>query len=171
MKTHSGTLDGSGLRVAIVASRFNDAIVANLVAGAHDRLVRLGVDDDAIELARVPGAFEIPLAAKVLAESARFDAVICLGAVIRGATAHFDHVAGQAASGCAKVGVETGVPVMFGVLTTDTIEQALERSGAKAGNIGSDAAESAIEMINVLDRKSTRLNSSHTDIPRMPSSA
>jgi len=150
MKTHSGTLDGSGLRIAMVASRFNDAIVGNLVAGAHDRLVRLGVDDDAIELVRVPGAFEIPLAAKVLAESARFDAVICLGAVIRGATAHFDHVAGQASSGCAKVGIETGVPVMFGVLTTDTIEQALDRSGAKAGNIGSDAAESAIEMINVL---------------------
>jgi len=150
MKTHSGTLDGSGLRIAIVASRFNDAIVANLVAGAHDRLVRLGVDDDTIELVRVPGAFEIPLAAKVLAESARIDAVICLGAVIRGATAHFDHVAGQAASGCARVGAETGVPVMFGVLTTDTIEQALERSGAKAGNIGSDTAESAIEMINVL---------------------
>lgn len=150
MKTYSGTLDGSGLRIAIVASRFNDAIVANLVAGAHDRLVRLGVDDDAIELVRVPGAFEIPLAAKVLAESARFDGVICLGAVIRGATAHFDHVAGQAASGCARVGAETGVPVMFGVLTTDTIEQALERSGAKAGNIGIDAAESAIEMINVL---------------------
>jgi len=150
MKTYSGSLDGRGLRIAMIASRFNNAIVANLVAGAHDRLLRLGVDDDAIELVWVPGAFEIPFAAKVLAESVRFDSVICLGAVIRGATAHFDHVAGQAASGCARVGVETGVPVIFGVLTTDTIEQALERSGAKAGNIGSDAAESAIETINVL---------------------
>jgi len=150
MKTHSGVLAGADLRIAIVASRFNDAIVSNLVNGALDRLTRLGVDDDTIELAWVPGALEIPIAAKAMAESGRFDAVLCLGAVIRGATPHFEHVASQVTSGCASVGLETGVPIIFGVLTTDTIEQALERAGTKAGNKGSDAAEAAIEMAQVL---------------------
>ncbi len=150
MKTHNGMLNGAGLHIAIVAARFNDAIVTNLVSGAHDRLLRLGVDDDEIEIAWVPGAFEIPLAARALAQTGRFDAVLCLGAVIRGATPHFDHVAGQAAAGCAKAGFETGVPTIFGVLTTDTIEQAIERAGTKAGNKGSDTAEAAIEMAQVL---------------------
>lgn len=150
MKIHSGPLNGSGLRIAIVAARFNDAIVSNLVDGAQDRLTRLGVDNEAIELAWVPGAFEIPIVAKQLAECGRFDAVICLGAVIRGATPHFDFVAGQAASGCASIALETGVPVIFGVLTTDTIEQALERAGTKAGNKGVDAAEAAIETAQIL---------------------
>ncbi len=150
MNVHSGALNGSGLRIAIVAARFNDAIVSNLVDGAHDRLTRLGVDDDAIELAWVPGAFEIPIVAKQLADSGRFDAVVCLGAVIRGATPHFDYVAGHAASGCASVAIESGIPTIFGVLTTDSIEQALERAGTKAGNKGADAAEAAIETVQVL---------------------
>jgi 6,7-dimethyl-8-ribityllumazine synthase len=150
MRIHEGQLNGSGLRVGIVAGRFNEAIVANLVRGARDRLRRLGVDDAAIELAWVPGAFEVPIVAKAMADSARVDAVICLGAVIRGATAHFDYVAGQAAAGCAAVGRETGIPVIFGVLTTDTIEQAVERAGSKSGNKGADCAEAAIEMVHVL---------------------
>ncbi|MFQ5556776.1 MAG: 6,7-dimethyl-8-ribityllumazine synthase [Acidimicrobiales bacterium] len=150
MKTHTGALAGTGLRIAIVASRFNDAIVTDLVAGARSRLQRLGVDDDETELVWVPGAFEIPAAAKAMAATGRFDAVVCLGAVIRGATPHFDQVAAQAAAGCARVGLDTGVPTIFGVLTTDTIEQALERAGTKAGNKGEDAAEAAVEMVNVL---------------------
>jgi 6,7-dimethyl-8-ribityllumazine synthase len=150
VKTHSGILNGTDLRIAIVAGRFNDAIVSNLVDGAQDRLIRLGVDDESIELVWVPGAFEIPMTAKALARSGRFDAVLCLGAVIRGATPHFDHVAGQVAAGCATVGVETGVPTIFGVLTTDTIEQALERAGIKAGNKGAEAADAGVEMIHVL---------------------
>jgi 6,7-dimethyl-8-ribityllumazine synthase len=149
VKTYSARLDGSGLRVGIVAARFNDAIVSNLVDGAHDRLSRLGVADDDIALVWVPGAFELPMAAKALAETGTVDAIACLGAVIRGATPHFDYVAGQAAAGCSRVGLETGVPTIFGVLTTDTIEQALERAGTKAGNKGSDAADAAVEMANL----------------------
>ena len=150
MKTHNGALTGADLHIAIVAARFNDAIVSNLIDGALDRMVRLGVDDNTIELAWVPGAFEIPVAAKAFAETGRFDAVLCLGAVIRGATPHFDHVANQVASGCASVGLETGIPTVFGVLTTDTIEQALERAGTKSGNKGADTAQAAVEMANVL---------------------
>jgi len=150
MKTLEGTLIASGLTIAIVLSRFNSLIGDRLLEGALDTLKRHGVSDDKITLARVPGAFEIPLAASELAKSGSYDAVICLGAVIRGATAHFDYVAGPMASNLASIGVDTGVPVLFGVLTTDTIEQALERAGTKAGNKGADVAAAAIEMANLL---------------------
>ncbi len=143
------TLHGSGLRVSIVAARFNDAIVRELVYGAHDMLMRLGVGDDDIDLTWVPGAFELPMVAKLRAGSG-VDAVICLGAVIRGATPHFDYVCSQAASGIAAAGIDTGVPVIFGVLTTDTIDQAVERAGTKSGNKGSDAALAAVEMAGLI---------------------
>jgi 6,7-dimethyl-8-ribityllumazine synthase len=150
MTTYEGRLDAAGLRIAIVVSRFNETITRQLLEGARDCLRRHGADDRALVVAWVPGAFEIPLAAQRLARSGQFDAVICLGAVIRGATAHFEHVAGQAAAGVARVALETGIPVTFGILTTDTIEQALERSGIKAGNKGFDAAMAAMEMANLL---------------------
>ena len=149
MREHTVTLDGGGLRIAIVAGRFNDAIVRNLVDGAADMLRRHGVADDDIQLVWVPGAFEVPQAARMLAVAGTVDAVVCLGAVIRGATPHFDYVAGECASGVARVTAETDVPCIFGVLTTDTIEQALERAGTKAGNKGGDAAVAAIEMANL----------------------
>lgn len=136
-------------RFAIVAGRFNGFIVEPLVQGARDALVRHGVDDDAIDLVRVPGAWEIPLAAQRLAQSGEYAAVIALGAVIRGATPHFDYVAGEAAKGLAAAAAGSGVPVSFGVLTTDTIEQAIERAGTKAGNKGADAALAALEMANL----------------------
>jgi 6,7-dimethyl-8-ribityllumazine synthase len=150
MTTLLGSLDGAGLRMGIVCSRFNEFIVNALLDGAHRGLVRHGVADDAIDVAWVPGAFEIPLAAATMARSQRYDAVITLGAVIRGATAHFDYVAGQAAAGIQRVSLETGVPVLFGVLTVDTIEQAIERAGTKAGNKGEQAATDAIEMARLL---------------------
>lgn len=150
MKTHEGTLIGRGLRFAIVLSRFNSLIGDRLLEGALDTLRRHGVSEEDVTLVRVPGAFEIPVAASELAKTGTFDAVICLGAVIRGATAHFDYVAGPMASGLASIAVTTGVPVLFGVLTTDTIEQALERAGTKAGNKGADVAAAAIEMANLL---------------------
>ncbi len=150
MKTHEGSLVGTGLRIAIVASRFNDFIVSKLVDGAIDGLRRHGVDDDGIELARVPGAFEIPLVASRLAAREDFDAVICLGAVIRGATPHFDYVCAEVSKGIAHASLRTGKPVIFGVVTTETIEQAVERSGTKGGNKGFDAALSAIESANLL---------------------
>ncbi len=150
MKTHEGTLIATGLRFGIVLSRFNSLIGDRLLEGALDTLRRHGASDDDITLARVPGAFEIPLAASAMANSQAHDAVICLGAVIRGATAHFDYVAGPLASGLAALAVQTGVPILFGVLTTDTIEQALERAGTKAGNKGADVAAAAIEMANLL---------------------
>ena len=150
MKTHEGLLTAQGLRFAIVLSRFNSLIGDRLLEGARDTLRRHGASDDDVVLARVPGAFEIPLVASEMAKTGRYDAVICLGAVIRGATAHFDYVAGPLASGLASIAVETGVPVLFGVLTTDTIEQALERAGTKAGNKGADVAAAAIEMANLL---------------------
>lgn len=140
----------SGLRFAVVLSRFNSLVGDRLLEGALDTLRRHGAADDDITLARVPGAFEIPLVASEMAKVGTFDAVICLGAVIRGATAHFDYVAGPLASGLANIAVQTGVPVLFGVLTTDTIEQALERAGTKAGNKGADVAAAAIEMANLL---------------------
>lgn len=143
------TLNGTGLRISIVAARFNDAIVRQLVHGAHDTLLRLGVADNDIDLTWVPGAFELPMVAKLRAE-ASVDAVICLGAVIRGATPHFDYVCSQAASGVAAVSVSTGVPTIFGVLTTDTIDQAVERAGTKSGNKGADAAMAAVEMARVI---------------------
>ena len=150
MKTLEGNLTATDLTIAIVQSRFNSLIGDRLLEGALDTLRRHGVSDDGVTLARVPGAFEIPLAASMLAKSGNYDAVICLGAVIRGATAHFDYVAGPMASNLASIAVETGVPVLFGVLTTDTIEQALERAGTKAGNKGADVAAAAIEMANLL---------------------
>ena len=136
-------------RFAIVAGRFNGFVVEPLVAGACDALVRHGVKDDNIELIRVPGAWEIPLAAQKAAASGKYAAVIALGAVIRGATPHFDYVASECAKGLAKAGMDTGVPVAFGVLATDSIEQAIERSGTKAGNKGADAALAALEMVNL----------------------
>jgi 6,7-dimethyl-8-ribityllumazine synthase len=145
-----GNLTGAGMRVAVVASRFNDTITQRLVEGANDALRRHGVDPDAVDVAWTPGAFELPLVAQRLAASGQYDAVITLGAVIRGATGHYDFVAGQCAAGVARAAQETGVPVIFGVLTTDTIEQAVERSGTKAGNKGAEAAMAAIEMANLL---------------------
>ena len=145
-----GQLTAAGLRVAIVASRFNDFITSKLVGGAVDTLVRHGADDGAIDVVWVPGAFEIPLLAQRLATSGRYDAVICLGAVIRGATPHFDYVAAEVAKGVGQVGLAAGIPVLFGVLTTDTIEQAIERAGSKAGNKGSDAAMAAMEMVSLM---------------------
>lgn len=145
-----GSLVGQGLKVAIVASRFNGFITDQLVAGAKDGLARHGVAADAVDLAWVPGAFELPLAAKRLASTKKYDAVICVGAVIQGATQHFELVAGQTAAGLARASLDTGVPVIFGVLTTSTIEQAIERSGTKLGNKGFEAAATAIEMANLM---------------------
>lgn len=150
MESYEGTLIGTGLRVAIVLGRFNSLIGDRLLEGALSTLRRHGMADDDITLARVPGAFEIPLVAQELAKTGRYGAVICLGAVIRGATAHFDYVAGPMASSLANIALQTGIPVLFGVLTTDTIEQALERAGTKAGNKGADVAAAAIEMANLL---------------------
>ncbi len=150
MRIYEGDFNGQGRRVAIVIARFNEAIGRLLLDGALDGLRRHGVADGDIAVAWVPGAFEIPLVARQLAASGRYDAVICLGAVIRGATPHFDYVAGNVAAGAAAAGRETGVPMIFGVLTTDTIEQAVERAGTKAGNNGFNAAVAAIEMANVL---------------------
>ncbi|CAN5880162.1 MAG: 6,7-dimethyl-8-ribityllumazine synthase [Euzebyales bacterium] len=149
MHVHNGSLDGAGLRVALVAGRFNELVVERLVAGAADCLRRHGVADDDITLAWVPGSFEIPVVARRLAASGRFDAVVTLGAVVRGQTAHFDYVAGQAAQ-VGRVADETGVPVAFGVLTTETFEQAVERAGGKLGNKGWDAALAAIETARLL---------------------
>jgi 6,7-dimethyl-8-ribityllumazine synthase len=143
-------LDASGKKYAIIVARFNDFITDRLTGGAIDALVRHGADDNDIEIIKVPGAFEIPLIAKRVAAKAKYDAVICLGAVIRGATPHFEYVSSEAAKGIAVVSLETGVPVVFGVLTTDTIEQAIERAGSKAGNKGVEAAMSAIEMANLI---------------------
>lgn len=150
MNTITGDLVVHGARFAIAASRFNDFVVDKLVSGAHDTLVRHGADDSAIDLVWVPGAWELGLAADQLAASGRYDAVIALGAVIRGATAHFDYVSGGAATSLARCGERHGLPVIFGVLTVDTIEQAIERSGSKAGNKGGEAALTAIEMVNLL---------------------
>ncbi|MCQ5128074.1 6,7-dimethyl-8-ribityllumazine synthase [Butyricicoccus faecihominis] len=149
MKLIEGKLTAPAGKFAIVAARFNDFIVSRLVEGAEDTLKRHGVADEDIELARVPGAFEIPLIAKKLAETGRYAAVICLGAVIRGSTSHYDFVCAEVSKGVASVGLETGVPTLFGVLTTDSIEQAIERAGTKAGNKGADAALSAIEMVDL----------------------
>lgn len=149
MKTVQGNVVAEGAKIAIVGSRFNEFIVSKLIAGAQDGLVRHGVKDEDITLAWVPGAFEIPLIAKKMAMSGEYDAVICLGAVIRGATSHYDYVCAEVSKGVAQVGLEAGIPVMFGIVTTDTIEQAIERAGTKAGNKGYDCALGAIEMINL----------------------
>lgn len=143
-------LNASGKKFAIIVARFNDFITDRLTGGAIDALVRHGAEDSDIEIIKVPGAFEIPLIAKRVAAKGKYDAVICLGAVIRGATPHFEYVSGEAAKGIAVVSLETGVPVIFGVLTTDTIEQAIEKAGSKAGNKGVEAAMSAIEMANLI---------------------
>jgi 6,7-dimethyl-8-ribityllumazine synthase len=152
VRTFEGHLDASGLRFAIAASRFNDFIVARLLDGALDGLRRHGVAEDAVDVAWVPGAFELPLVASHLAKSGRYDAVITVGAVIRGATSHYDLVAGHAAAGVGRVALDTGIPVVLGVLTTDTIEQAIERAGTKAGNKGFEAALTAIELADLLRR-------------------
>ena len=151
MKILEGNLIGSSKKFAIVASRFNEFIVNKLISGAQDGLVRHGVNDDDITLAWVPGAFEIPLIAQKLAKSGKYDAVICLGAVIRGATSHYDYVCAEVSKGVAAVGLNTDTPVVFGIVTTDNIEQAIERAGTKAGNKGYDAAVTAIEMVNLSD--------------------
>ena len=147
-----GNLTAKGFAFGIVASRFNEFITARLLDGALDALRRHGADEDKITVARVPGSYEIPLVAKKMAASHQYDAVICLGTVIRGATPHFEYIAGEVAKGVALVGLDTGVPVVFGVLTTDSIEQAVERAGTKAGNKGFDAACSAIEMVESASR-------------------
>ncbi|MDQ3555797.1 MAG: 6,7-dimethyl-8-ribityllumazine synthase [Gemmatimonadota bacterium] len=152
MIEHEGHLRGDGRRFGIVVGRFNDLITRPLLAGAGDCLVRHGVADDAIEAVWVPGAWEIPAALRRLARSGRFDALIALGCVIRGGTPHFEYVSGQVASGVATVGSEASVPVVFGVLTTDTIEQAIERAGTKAGNKGWEAALAALEMADLFSR-------------------
>lgn len=149
-RVYEGKLIGKGLKMGIVVGRFNEFISSKLLSGALDGLVRHGVAEGDIEIAWVPGAFEIPLAAKKMAQTGRYDAVICLGTVIRGATPHFEYVSSEVAKGVAKVGLDSGIPVIFGVITTDNIEQAIERAGTKSGNKGYDAAVSAIEMANLL---------------------
>ena len=150
MKTFEGKLIDEGLRFGIIVGRFNEFIGGKLLSGALDAITRHGGSENDIDLAWVPGAFEIPIVAKKMAKSGKYDAIICLGAVIRGATPHFDMVAGEVTKGIALVGLETGLPVIFGVLTTDSIEQAIERAGTKSGNKGFDAAVTAIEMANLL---------------------
>ena len=150
VSTIEGKLEAKGKKFGLVASRFNDFICARLIEGALDALKRSGASDKDIFLVKVPGAFEIPLAAKKLAKSGKFDAVICLGAVIRGATPHFEYISAEVTKGIAQVSLETETPIAFGVLTADTLEQAIERAGTKAGNKGWDAALSAIEMTNLL---------------------
>jgi len=152
MKIIEGKLDAQGLKFGIIVSRFNEFITSRLLEGALDALIRHGADESDIEIVRVPGSFEIPIVAKKLAQSGKFNAVICLGTLIRGATPHFDYIAAEVSKGIALVGLETGVPVSFGVITADTIEQAIERAGSKSGNKGWDAAIVAIEMAKVLEQ-------------------
>ena len=152
IKTIEGQFQAQGLRFALVASRFNDFIVDRLVGGAVDYLTRHGAARENLTLVRVPGAFEMPLAARKLAASGQYDGVICLGAVIRGATPHFEFVSGEAAKGIALAMMETNVPIGFGVLTTDTLEQAIERAGSKAGNKGVEAASAVLEMVRVMEQ-------------------
>ncbi len=148
--TFEGSLLGKGLKMGVVISRFNEFITSKLLSGAQDALQRHGVAESDVDVAWVPGAFEIPLLAQKLAQSKKYDAVICLGAVIRGATPHFDYIASEVSKGIARAGMDSGVPVIFGVITADTLEQAIERAGTKAGNKGFDAATTAIEMANLL---------------------
>jgi 6,7-dimethyl-8-ribityllumazine synthase len=155
LKTREGDLIARDIRVAIVAARFNDFVVEKLVAGATDALLRHGASEKGLELVRVPGAFDMPLVVRRLALSKRYDAIVALGAVIKGETAHFDFVAGECASGIARAALESGVPVGFGVLTCDTFEQAIDRAGGKAGNKGAEAALAALEMANLLKRLDT----------------
>ena len=152
MNIFEGNIVAKDVKIGIVAARFNEFIASKLLSGAVDGLTRHDVKEEQIDVAWVPGAFEIPLIAQKMAQSGKYDAVICLGAVIRGATTHYDYVCAEVSKGIAQISLQTGVPVMFGVLTTDTIEQAIERAGSKAGNKGFDCAAGAIEMINLLRR-------------------
>jgi len=149
-KHFEGVLLGKGLKFGLVVSRFNEFITEKLVEGAQDALLRHGVGQEDIDIAWVPGSFEIPLVAKRLAQTKRYDAVICLGAVVRGGTPHFEYIAAEVSKGIAKVGLETGLPIIYGVITADTLEQAIERAGTKMGNKGFDAAVTAIETVNLL---------------------
>ncbi len=149
-KVYQGTLLAEGLKFGLIVSRFNEFISGKLLEGAQDALLRHGAREDDIDIAWTPGSFEIPLIAKKMAESGRYNAVICLGAIIRGGTPHFDYVAAEASKGVAKVSLDTGVPVIFGVITADALEQAIERAGTKAGNMGFKAAMSGIEMANLV---------------------
>ncbi|MDE0962116.1 MAG: 6,7-dimethyl-8-ribityllumazine synthase [Candidatus Latescibacteria bacterium] len=149
-KVHEGQLDAKGRTFGIVVSRFNDLVTTRLLDGALDCIKRHGGDDDNIEVAWVPGAFELPIAAQKLATTGRFDVVMCLGAIVRSETPHFDYVAGESAKGIARVGLDTGVPVIFGVITADTVDQAVQRAGVKAGNRGWDAAMNAVEMASLM---------------------
>jgi 6,7-dimethyl-8-ribityllumazine synthase len=151
-KVFEGDLLGKGLKMGVVVARFNEFITGKLLSGAKDALSRHGVAEEDIDVAWVPGSFEIPLAAQKLAGSNRYDAVICLGTVIRGATPHFEYIAAEVSKGVAKVGLDAGIPVLFGVITADTLEQAIERAGTKSGNKGFDAAVGAIEMANLLKK-------------------
>ncbi len=148
-KSFEGMLQGKGLKFGLVVSRFNEFFTKKLLDGAQDALLRHGVNEEDIEVAWVPGSFEVPLIALKLAQTKRYDAVICLAVVIRGGTPHFEYIAAEITKGIAKVGMETGLPVIYGVITTDTLEQAIERAGTKAGNKGFEAAVSAIEMVNL----------------------
>lgn len=150
MKTFEGSMVANNMKVGIVAARFNEFITSKLLGGAMDGLVRHGVQEEDVQVAWVPGAFEIPLIAAKMAKSGKYDAVICLGAVIRGSTSHYDYVCAEVSKGVAHVSLESDIPVMFGVLTTDTIEQAIERAGTKAGNKGYDCALGAVEMVNLI---------------------
>jgi len=151
-KTIEGKIVAKGMKFGIVASRFNDFICGRLIEGSVDALMRAGAEEKDIAIYKVPGSFELPLTAKKLAKSAKFDAIICLGAIIRGATPHFEYISAEVSKGIAMVGLETEVPVIFGVLTTDTIEQAIERAGTKSGNKGADAAMTAIEMVDLFKK-------------------
>ena len=150
MRTYEGSMVANNMKVGIVAARFNEFITSKLLGGAMDGLVRHGVNQEDVQVAWVPGAYEIPLIAKKMAKSGKYDAVICLGAVIRGSTSHYDYVCAEVSKGIAHVSLESDIPVMFGVLTTDTIEQAIERAGTKAGNKGYDCALGAVEMVNLI---------------------
>ena len=154
-KELNGDMNGQGLRMAVVVARFNEVITRQLLTGALGTLTRHGVRDDDISVAWVPGSFELPVVAKALAKTGRYDSVICLGAVIRGETGHYEMVAGQAASGISAVSLETGVPTIFGVLTTENMEQAINRSGGKSGNVGSNSAATAIETVRLLQSINT----------------
>ncbi len=150
-----GDLNGQGLRVAVVVARFNEVVTRQLLTGAVETLSRHGVSDDDISVAWVPGSFELPVVAKSMAKTGRYDSIICLGAVIRGETGHYDMVAGQASGGIGRVGTDTGIPVIFGVLTTENMDQAINRSGGKSGNLGSNAAVTAIETARLIQAINT----------------
>jgi 6,7-dimethyl-8-ribityllumazine synthase len=148
-KVHQGLLAATGFRFAIVVARWNDFLTSKLTEGALDALERLGADEDSVEIFKVPGSFEIPLTAQKVAAGGRFDAIICIGTVIRGETSHFEHVAGEAAKGVSNVAMQSGIPVLFGIVTAETLEQAINRAGVKAGNKGFEAAMSAVELVNL----------------------